>query len=389
MKNMVNMTRNVMRKLMNIEDDMKIIFTGTGCTGAINHFVNMINIGNHDHVTVYLTVYEHHSNFLPWVECEKKFDNFSVRYIENDQDMNIKFDNFFDDLEFQIKKLSGKNHLVLISTTHCSNVTGKMFVDELEKIKAKVSELHGLNKNIYILVDMACSAPYVNIDASLYDGVFFSGHKFLGGQQSPGCLIIRTSMIENECPYNPGGGCVRRADRENIVYLNNIENREPGGTPNIIGIIRLCYVLCTKELNLGTIKLNEEIIADYCDSRFREFIEKYHHFHVIFFDMRKKGDLPIYPIFIDGVHYNMITAMFSDLFGIQTRGGNSCCGMLAKVIQDKYDINGWCRISFNYLLTKDDIEKIFFALEFIINNHKKYFDRYVKNETTNIFTPKI
>jgi selenocysteine lyase/cysteine desulfurase len=109
----------------------------------------------------------------------------------------------------------------------------------------------------------------------------------------------------------------------------------------------------------------------------RELTTKYDNFKVIGFDSRKDTDLPIYPIIIEGQHYNFITILFNDLYGIQTRGGISCCGMFGELCEDKLYVSGWCRICFSYLMKAEEVEKIFEALEFIIQ-HGEAFMRYYK-----------
>src|SRR5437762_1923608 len=95
-----------------------------------------------------------------------------------------------------------------------------------------------LGDKIYLLIDYACSAPYIKIDASVCDGIFFSGHKFLGGQSTPGVLIVKDELLQTSYPYQPGGGCVEEADDTHVIYKSNNEMKEMCGTPNIIGIIK-------------------------------------------------------------------------------------------------------------------------------------------------------
>ena len=46
--------------------------------------------------------------------------------------------------------------------------------------------------------------------------------------------------------------------------------------------------------------------------------------------------LPILSFSLSDLHYNLIVVLFNDLFGIQTRGGIGCCGLLAEYIENSY-----------------------------------------------------
>lgn len=242
---------------------------------------------------------------------------------------------------------------------------------------------------MYLLLDYACSAPYVDIDLSKSDGIFFSGHKFLGGQSSPGVLIANEALLEVSHPYEPGGGCVEKADDMSIIYKTDPEMKEMGGTPNIVGIIRLGYVMMIKKSIMDVIENNEKILSKYVTHKMRKLQEQYETFKVIGIDTKTEHDLPIYPITIQGLHYNLITVLFNDLFGIQTRGGISCCGTLGRICKDMFAINGWCRISFNYLLTKDEVEKIINAIEYIIVHGEEYKQYYDYDAGKNLYTLKM
>jgi selenocysteine lyase/cysteine desulfurase len=88
---------------------------------------------------------------------------------------------------------------------------------------------------------------------------------------------------------------------------------------------------------------------------------------------------------LTNLHYNFIVILFNDLFGIQTRGGIGCCGLLAEYIEKKYAYRGWCRISFHWSMSKKNIYYIFSALEYIINNGHKYLKKYKYSKKQNLF----
>lgn len=386
MKNMIRDTINKIRNLMNVSDNYKIIFSGNGCTGAVNHLVGKIDFDKYDSVFIHTTPYEHHSNFLPWKEKISKHKNACINFIETDNTFNLLIDNYISKLDIELSK-SNKSRLDIFALTACSNVTGKRYDLSYNSLWKYIKEKKDKH-NIYLFLDYACSAPHVDIDLSKSDGVYFSGHKFLGGQSTPGILIINNDLLQIERPYEPGGGCVEKADDKCVIYKADPEIRELGGTPNIIGIIRFGYVLMLKQYIYDIIKSNEKIITAYLDNKFRELEKKYSSFKVIGLNNRSPNDLPIYPITIEGLHYNLITVLLNDLYGIQSRGGISCCGVFGRLCKDLYNINGWCRLTFNFLLSEQEIITIINAIEYIIINGKNFIDKYDYNPQTNLFSLK-
>jgi selenocysteine lyase/cysteine desulfurase len=65
------------------------------------------------------------------------------------------------------------------------------------------------------------------------DAIYFSPHKFLGGPGSSGVLIFDVSLYNSEIPDDSGGGTVDWTNPwGKYKYVDNIEVREDGGTPD-------------------------------------------------------------------------------------------------------------------------------------------------------------
>ena len=237
-----------------------------------------------------------------------------------------------------------------------------------------------------LFLDYACSAPYEELDGRYSDAIFFSVHKFLGGMSTPGILIANKELFANQSPFIPGGGCVRKVSSQYIEYENDVEKRETAGTPNIVGIIKIKKVMELKNIFLSLANKKEYAITSYVYDSIDKLMKKYPDLIVILPKTRLNDRLPIVCISIKNLHYNLIVALLSDLFGIQTRGGVSCTGLLAELIENNYGIKGWCRITFNWLMDKEEIDYILRALEHIIVNHSKYRDKYKYDNKENLFT---
>jgi selenocysteine lyase/cysteine desulfurase len=114
------------------------------------------------------------------------------------------------------------------------------------------------------------------------DAIFFSGHKFIGGPQTPGVLIAKQKLFKNKIPHQCGGGTVhyvkisifkiksKRNFKKSIFkvaktkhcYLEDNEEREEGGTPAIIESIRLGLVFQLKEaLDEDNVRKREQFLV--------------------------------------------------------------------------------------------------------------------------------
>ncbi len=383
MKNEIKKTKETLRTNLNLSNDYKIIFTGCGTTGAINHLINSIEYNNYEKVIIYLTLYEHYSNHLPWIETVKQNSNVEIRYIpfkSNSGIVDLKWLN--QDLANLYSDKKTKT-LVICSISACSNVNGMII--PLKEIRKILDKYNRDNFYKYFFADYACSAPYVKIDGSILDGLFFSPHKFIGGQSTPGVLIGRSCIFNKSKPFCAGGGCVVKVSNLNITYDPDIEKRESAGTPNILGIIKINKIFELKSLFQDIISLNENIISELIKSKIKLYENTYANFKSVLYN-DDVHHLPILSFNLTNLHFNLIVVLFNDLFGIQTRGGISCCSLLADHVEKNYGYRGWCRVSFHWLMSKKTINYIFDALEYIIKNGEQYKDNY--DFVDDIFIPK-
>jgi len=191
-------------------DDL-VIFCGSGATGAINKLIEVMNlripadldkrfrlaehIPDAQRPVVFIGPFEHHSNELPWRESIA-----DVVVIHEDADGHVDLAHLADELErFAARPLK------IGSFSAASNVTG------IASDTRAISELlhaHGALS----CWDYAAAGPYVQIemthDDTYKDAVFISPHKFIGGPQTPGVLVVKRQLVVNTVPGCPGGGTV-------------------------------------------------------------------------------------------------------------------------------------------------------------------------------------
>ncbi len=381
MKNKVKESKEYLRKILNLKKTQKLIFTGNGATGAINHLVYEIDFNRYNEVNIIVSVYEHYSNYIPWVEASKIYKNIKIHImsLDEEEDIDIKW------LDNKLQELNNTNNIILniITITGCSNVTG--IITPIEKFSEIINKYNKTKKNNYFFVDFACSAPYKKINGEVIDAFFISPHKFIGGVSTPGILVAEESLFMKNKPYAPGGGCVKKATCNTLQYEEDLEKKESGGTPDIYGIIKLKKVFELKENNLNIIENNEKLIVEKVYKKFTDLTKKYNNLQVIFLNKSLNHRLPIMSIAVKDLHYNFIVVLLNDLFGIQTRGGVSCCGVFGELIEKKYGIKGWCRISFHWLMTEKEIENIINAVEFVVKYGKFFKNLYKYDEKSNLF----
>ena len=190
---------------------------------------------------IFLSIYEHNSNSLSWRETNSK-----IIYINNLSELQKNLEQY-------------KNFYIKMGTfTAASNITGKYL--DVDKYSILMHKYQGL-----AFFDYASAAPYLkmdmnkklseeyrellgfendinNEDSSLCfkDAIFFSPHKFLGGVNTPGILLIQQRIVRNLLvPSQPGGGSVLFVTKNTQNYVKDIELREESGTPDIIGSVRV------------------------------------------------------------------------------------------------------------------------------------------------------
>ena len=100
--------------------------------------------------------------------------------------------------------------------------------------------------------DYGCGAPYMPMNMcsgsdGAKDAIVFSPHKFPGGPGASGMMIVRDAIVKRKTPTLPGGGTVSVVSPWGHSYSDQVAAREEGGTPNVIGDIRVALAMLVKE----------------------------------------------------------------------------------------------------------------------------------------------
>ena len=394
--------RNIIKLHINANTDDILITDGTGMTGVVNKFQRIlglkipenlkdfINIPIEKKPVVFISHMEHHSNQTSWLETIA-----DVAVIPSNEEGLFSIEN----LEILLEKYKDRSFKIA-SITSCSNVTG------IKTPYHDVAKLMHQNNGL-CFVDFACSGPYVKIDMhpedpeSFLDAIFFSPHKFLGGPGTSGVLVFNKKLYQNLIPDNPGGGTVSWTNPwGEHKYIDNIEDREDGGTPGFLQVIKTALVIQLKEkMGVEKILKREREIVDYVFSSLGNIP------NINILAGQHQNRLGVISFYIDNLHFNLGVKLLNDKFGIQTRGGCSCAGTyghyLLHVDQetshqliDEISLGdllrkpGWIRMSIHPTTTNEEIKFVCESIKTVAKNHKEWSKDYNYDKVSNEFIHK-
>ena len=391
--------RHIIKNHVNANQNDVLITDGTGMTGVVNKFQRILGLKIPENLKeytilpqekkpiVFISHMEHHSNQTSWLETIA--DVVIIPGCENGlfclENLKILLDKYKD----RSQKIA--------SITSCSNVTGiKTPYYEVAKL---MHENNGL-----CFVDFACSGPYVKIDMhpedqnSYLDAIFFSPHKFLGGPGTSGVLIFDKKLYHNIVPDNPGGGTVSWTNPwGEHKYIDNIEDREDGGTPGFLQVIKTALAIQLKDkMGVSNILKREKELVNYV------FAELGNISNIKILATNQKDRLGVISFYIDDLHFNLGVKLLNDKFGIQTRGGCSCAGTyghyLLNVSQetshnlvcqiDNGDLMqkpGWIRMSIHPTTTNAEIAFVCDSILALAEHHDIWKLDYKYDKSTNEF----
>ena len=347
---------------------------------------------------VFVSIYEHNSNKLSWIETGAE-----VVTVNNLEDLHSKL--ISDDYKNKYIKIG--------SFTAASNITGLLL-----DIDAFAIEMH--KNGGFAFFDYASGAPYLqinvngplpdeyrkklnfttqlskeDIDKYCYkDGIFFSPHKFIGGPNTPGVLIIHNRITMNTLkPTQAGGGTVNYVYKGDIDYSLDVEVKEESGTPNILGGIRIGLMTYIRS------KIDHELIID-IDEEYNKLMESINEPNINILEhelLKGKTHIPVFSFLISYgdkfYHPNFVCALLNDIFGIQSRPGCSCAPDYGQLLlSQKFDDfeqfknfvvegneifkPGYTRLNLPYFYPKFIIEYIVKAIKFICQHAHLFIGLY-------------
>lgn len=199
-------------------------------------------------------------------------------------------------------------------------------------------------------------------------------------------------------PDCPGGGTVSWTNPwGEHKYIDNIEEREDGGTPGFLQTIRTALAIKLKEqMGVANILEREHELVHFI---FRE-LNTVENIHIL--AAQHQDRLGVISFYIDQLHYNLGVKLLNDRFGIQTRGGCSCAGTYGHYLlhvdyETSHELTneisigdlvrkpGWIRMSIHPTTTNDEIAFVCKSIKALAKHHQEWGQDYRYDPVTNEF----
>lgn len=388
--------RNIIRNHVNANADDCLVTTGSGMTGALMRFQEMIglkrdtNLEGTEKPVVFITHMEHHSNQVSWMETD-------VDVVVLPPGKELLVDPKI--LEAALEEYADRR-MKIGAFTACSNVTG--IITPYHEM-AEIMHNHGG----ICIVDFAASAPYVVMDMhpenpkQKLDAICFSPHKFLGGPGTCGVLVFDKDLHCGK-PCVPGGGNVKWTDPwGKFGYTSDIEAQEDGGTPGFLQAIRAAMAIKIKDQM--TVELMHKREMSLLKKCFAE-LESIEGVNIVGGSNTSIPRIGAVAFNIEGLHYNLVVRLLNDYFGVQARGGWSCastyCHFLFDIDKESSNeltsrINandstgkpGWVRVSVHPTMTDVELEEVIKAVKYLTKNKSELVKDYYFEPKNNEYYP--
>ncbi|PID83656.1 aminotransferase [Candidatus Campbellbacteria bacterium] len=350
-----------LKKTLGLTDEFVVLPAGSGTTGAIKKFQEIVGLyippatkkrfGEvKEKPLVLIGPFEHHSNEISYRES---FCDVIRIPLNSEKEIDLKY-------LAQVLEENKKRSEIYGSFSVASNITG--LLNPLEKISKLLRKY-----NAVVAFDSASFSAYGNVDCELYDALFMSPHKLIGGPGASGLLVIKKYLYNtNLAPTFAGGGTVRYVSKSYCFYSENIEEREDAGTPAILQFIKTAEVYNLRnQIGLENIAKHEDQMKKYFFKKIKE-VE-----NVEIYTPENKETLSIFSFNIKGINCYDLSEVLSRKFKIETRAGCSCAGPYGHdllCLEEKFEnyLNhnvGWLRVGFFYIHTKKDIDYFISSLK--------------------------
>ena len=250
------------------------------------------------------SIFEHHSNFLPWFQRAK------VELVMPFKEGTFNLQAFRDRIHSRTK---------LLAVSHVSNVTGEVFpIDSVIPLAKK--------NNLLTLIDASQSISHFPVDVRSLDCDFlvFSGHKIFA-PSGVGVLFVKKEILDRAAPWMVGGGMVDWVDPAGFAPSSGYAMFE-AGTPNIEGVLGLGSAIAfVEEVGWRAIQAHNETLA----LHFWELLKNYS-----FVSIHRLGNscpiVPIFSITIKGLSGSELVTLLCNRYNIMARYGAHCAEPLMR-----------------------------------------------------------
>lgn len=331
--------RGKVQRFINAPNNNEVIFT-SGTTGSINlvaHAWGNQHVNDGDEIL--LTIFEHHSNIVPWQQLAAR-QGAVVRFANIDANGQL-------DLEDLKSKLNSRTKVVSFAAV--SNVLGTIV-----PVRELVDLAH--DAGAMALVDAAQHVPHDTTDVQAWDADFvaFSAHKMLG-PSGVGILWGKQAILESMPPFLGGGSMIDRVTTNGFTQ-GELPARFEAGTPPIVEAIGLGAAIdYLAQFDLETIHQHESQLAGQAMVQLAEID-----------GLRILGPAAdqrsgLVSFVIDGVSPQDISILL-DQKGVAIRAGHHC----AMPLHQHLEIKASCRASFYLYNTPAEVNNFTEALKAVV-----------------------
>ncbi|KAJ8971596.1 hypothetical protein NQ314_000621, partial [Rhamnusium bicolor] len=376
--------RDIIRNAVNASDEDAVIFSGHGCSDALEKLIFALDL--RESPVIFTGPSEHHDNLHLWQKTGAKM----VRIGETKE-------GYLDltDLENQLRLHQNCGRQLIGCFSIASSVTG-ILIDDV----ACTILLHQYSALAFwdfntgapsVLIDMNPFVPGVEENSANKDAVYFSGHKFIGGVQTPGILIAKKSIFRRLNTCEPDGFFTAnehdKVSDERILRDKSFDLQEEGSCAAVVESIRAGLAMQLKEtVSVANIQQRQEKINKQMLQHIRTIPElillgnnspNLKRISVFSFMVRHpRGTF---------LHHNFVCAVLNDVFGIQARAGCPCSGAYAQdllgidqSLADQYEnIILEDRISLPYFINDAELAFIMEAVKMVATEGWKLLPQYV------------
>ncbi|KXA95759.1 hypothetical protein AKJ65_00870 [candidate division MSBL1 archaeon SCGC-AAA259E19] len=304
-------------------------------TEALNLAARGLDLERGDKIIA--TIFEHHSNLIPWQRLEEK-GGIELEIVQEGSDCIVDSSAIEDAID---------NSTKLVTMPYVSNAFGtRQPVKEVGEIAE--------DNDILFSVDASQAVGHmpVDVDEIGCDLLAAPGHKGLLGPQGTGFLYIKEELLDEVEPILSGGGIVEDVEKHGCEFVDPPQIFD-AGTPNIPGIIGLGraaeYVL---EIGLEEIEKREQKLVERM-LRIGELEE------VEVYGPKLPEELGgVVSFNLEGMDSHEVSSVLDEVAKVATRSGHHCA---IPPMRD-LGLEGTVRASVHYYNLEEEVDQFMEAL---------------------------
>ncbi len=337
----VHETREVLARLFNIDNPLRIVFT-KNATEALNiALIGLLRPGDH----VITTGMEHNAVMRPLRFLASRGVGLSVVPCSDRGELDP------DDI-----RAAFRTNTRAVVMTHASNVTGTIMpVQEIGLLTRERGD-------IVLCVDAAQTAGALPIDvaAMSLDLLAFTGHKSLYGPQGTGGLYIRKGLDEKIAPLMMGGTGSRSEFEEQPDFM---PDKYECGTPNTIGLAGLAAgVAFILEQGVEGVREKEEALT----RRFLNHLQEFGGDITVYGPLAAQKRIPLISFNLRNITPSDAALYFDEQWSVMCRPGLHCAPAAHRTIGTFP--HGTIRFSFGFFNTEAHADLAAEALRQLLRN---------------------